>query len=198
MVVWSSTLRSIVQPGLAGIATRPGIFQAVLKNGKHILCYNENCAIDRCSTGSVMQSNYHQLVIFWHNWFRFDSTNINKQFCKILICNLCFAGAVQVRQMSDHGHRTMTVAPSRFQWQKFKDNLHFYTLVGAIPLGLLVFLVNIFVGPAKLTPIPEGYEPKHWEYHKVCVLLNWICRKTIHSNVCVCVCFLLFVFTASN
>lgn len=69
--------------------------------------------------------------------------------------------------MSDHGPRTLVVQPTRFQWNKWKDFLHFYTLVGAIPVGVLIFLVNVFVGPATLSPIPEGYIPKHWEYHKV-------------------------------
>lgn len=71
--------------------------------------------------------------------------------------------------MSDHGPRTMVVQPSRFQWNKFKDNLHFYSLLGAIPCTLLIFFVNVFIGPATLTPTPEGYEPKHWEYHRVSI-----------------------------
>ena len=66
-----------------------------------------------------------------------------------------------------HGPRLMEIQPSRFQWNKFKDNLHFYTLVGALPCLAIVFLTNVLIGPAQLTPIPEGYDPKHWEYHKV-------------------------------
>lgn len=69
--------------------------------------------------------------------------------------------------MSGHGPRTMVIQPTRFQWNKFKDNLHFYTLLAVIPIGCLVFFVNVFIGPATLTPIPEGYEPKHWEFYKV-------------------------------
>lgn len=40
-------------------------------------------------------------------------------------------------------------------------------MLGVIPAALIVFLTNIYIGPAKLAEIPEGYTPKHWEYHKV-------------------------------
>jgi len=73
---------------------------------------------------------------------------------------------MQVRQMSDHGHHHMSVAPSRFQWTKFKDMLHFYVMLGVIPITAIVMYCNIFIGPAQLTEKPEAYVPKHWEYHK--------------------------------
>lgn len=72
----------------------------------------------------------------------------------------------QLRQMSgDHHH--MIVQPSRFQWNKFKDLLHFYVMLGVIPITAVVMYCNIFIGPAQLHEIPEGYEPKYWEYHRV-------------------------------
>lgn len=76
--------------------------------------------------------------------------------------------SVIVRQMSDHGHREFVITPSRFQWDKFKDLLHYFVMIGLVPVTAVVFYANVFVGPAKLTPIPEGYTPKHWEYHRVC------------------------------
>lgn len=61
----------------------------------------------------------------------------------------------------------MEIKPSRFQWHKTKDWFHFYFLLGAIPVGTTIFLVNVFIGPATLEQIPEGYVPKEWEYHQV-------------------------------
>lgn len=67
--------------------------------------------------------------------------------------------------MSDH--RTMNIQPSRFQFNKFKDYLHFYVMLGLIPCGFGILCSNIFIGPATLSEIPEGYTPKHWEYFRV-------------------------------
>lgn len=69
--------------------------------------------------------------------------------------------------MSDHGPRLFWLTPSRFQWHKFKDSLHYAVAIGVIPISVLLAYVNIFIGPATLTKVPEGYEPKHWEYHSV-------------------------------
>ncbi|XP_066248096.1 NADH dehydrogenase [ubiquinone] 1 beta subcomplex subunit 5, mitochondrial [Euwallacea similis] len=68
------------------------------------------------------------------------------------------------RQMSEH--RTLSLEPSRFQWTKFKDYIHFYVLLGIIPCSLFVTGMNVFIGPGTLSEIPEGYTPKYWEYYK--------------------------------
>ncbi|KAJ6641799.1 NADH dehydrogenase [ubiquinone] 1 beta subcomplex subunit 5, mitochondrial [Pseudolycoriella hygida] len=69
-----------------------------------------------------------------------------------------------VRHMSDHAE--MNISPSRYQWDKFKDMFHFSVMVGLIPVTAIIFYANVFIGPATLTPIPEGYVPKHWEYYR--------------------------------
>ncbi|XP_022911990.1 NADH dehydrogenase [ubiquinone] 1 beta subcomplex subunit 5, mitochondrial-like [Onthophagus taurus] len=69
-------------------------------------------------------------------------------------------------QRSMSGHNTFPYQPSRFQWTKFKDLFHYYVMLGVIPVGLIVTYVNIFIGPATLSEIPEGYTPKHWEYFR--------------------------------
>lgn len=79
-----------------------------------------------------------------------------------------------VRQMGGHG-KHFIVEPSRFQWHKFKDIVHYYLLVGAIPCLAVVFYANVFIGPATLSEIPEGYEPKHWEYYRH-PITRWMAR----------------------
>ncbi|KAJ8921621.1 hypothetical protein NQ315_010530 [Exocentrus adspersus] len=68
------------------------------------------------------------------------------------------------RPMSEH--RVFNITPSRWQWNRFKDLLHFYLLLGIIPCTVVVTCANIFIGPATLSEIPEGYEPKYWEYYR--------------------------------
>lgn len=70
--------------------------------------------------------------------------------------------------MSGHGPRIFPLQPSRWQWTKFKDLVHYYVMIGLIPVTAIILYANIFTGPATLTEIPEGYTPKHWEYHRVC------------------------------
>ncbi|XP_042232493.1 NADH dehydrogenase [ubiquinone] 1 beta subcomplex subunit 5, mitochondrial-like [Homarus americanus] len=70
-----------------------------------------------------------------------------------------------IQREMGHGPRKMVITPSRWQWHKFKDMFHFYVMLGAIPLGALVFAANVFIGPAQLSPIPENYTPKNWEYY---------------------------------
>lgn len=63
--------------------------------------------------------------------------------------------------------RVMHIQPSRYQWHLVKNWIHFYFLLGAIPIGIAITLVNVFIGPATLQEIPEGYVPKEWEYYQV-------------------------------
>lgn len=68
--------------------------------------------------------------------------------------------------MSGHGPKMFAITPSRFQWHKFKDSLHFFVMLGVIPSTALILYTNIFIGPATLSETPSDYEPKHWEYHR--------------------------------
>ncbi|CAH0588937.1 unnamed protein product [Chrysodeixis includens] len=79
-----------------------------------------------------------------------------------------------------HDHKTFVLQPSRWQWHKFKDMFHFYAMLGLIPVGIIIFVTNVFIGPAQLTPIPADYNPKHWEYHRH-PITRFIARY-IHNN----------------
>jgi len=73
---------------------------------------------------------------------------------------------VIVRPMSGGHKKTMVFVPSNFEWRRFKDHLNFYLMLGIIPIAITITAANLFVGPAQLADIPEGYEPKHWEYFR--------------------------------
>merc|ERR1712025_493413 len=68
-------------------------------------------------------------------------------------------------QVRNSGY-SVALRPSRWTYDKFKDDLHFYFMLGAIPSGLVIALSYMMVGSGELQPIPEGYNPKEWEYYK--------------------------------
>ncbi|XP_055376881.1 NADH dehydrogenase [ubiquinone] 1 beta subcomplex subunit 5, mitochondrial [Condylostylus longicornis] len=99
--------------------------------------------------------------LFRSSHFQNTKRDLNK-----IIYSLIFKSHVnQTRNMSG-GHHHFAIQPSRFQFKKFKDLLHYFVMLGVIPITAIVMYTNIFIGPAELREIPEGYVPKHWEYHK--------------------------------
>jgi len=72
-------------------------------------------------------------------------------------------GQISVR---NGGANRIPIIPSKYDWNRFKNELHFFLMLGAIPTFSLIAYVNIFVGPAELAEIPDGYEPKAWEYEE--------------------------------
>ncbi|KAF8567309.1 hypothetical protein P879_06502 [Paragonimus westermani] len=62
--------------------------------------------------------------------------------------------------------KMMVTKPSEFLNKKFVDSAHFFIMLGVVPCLVFVFCVNLFVGPAELTDIPEDYEPRFWEYYR--------------------------------
>lgn len=71
-----------------------------------------------------------------------------------------------ITQRSMSEHRTFPLTSSKYVWTTFKDKVHFYFMLGAIPAGLVITYCNVFIGPATLSEIPEDYTPKYWEYHR--------------------------------
>eukprot|EP00088_Acartia_fossae_P022336 TRINITY_DN23566_c0_g1_i1.p1 TRINITY_DN23566_c0_g1~~TRINITY_DN23566_c0_g1_i1.p1 ORF type:complete len:171 (+),score=55.99 TRINITY_DN23566_c0_g1_i1:27-539(+) len=70
--------------------------------------------------------------------------------------------------------------PSRWNWDLFKDHLHFYIMLGAIPIGMWITMANIMKGPAVLSPIPEGYVPQEHEYYKS-PITRWFVKNIYNS-----------------
>jgi len=68
--------------------------------------------------------------------------------------------------MSGGHKRTLEFVPTNFEWRKFKDHLHFYVMLGVLPIVAIISAANLFIGPGELVDIPDDYEPKHWEYYK--------------------------------
>lgn len=81
------------------------------------------------------------------------------------------------------GHRTIAIKPSRWQWNRFKDLVHFYTMLGVIPSALVILYVNLFIGPAKLAEIPEGYVPESHEFHSVSDLHFELTHLVLYQNI---------------
>uniref|UniRef100_A0A023FCR7 NADH dehydrogenase [ubiquinone] 1 beta subcomplex subunit 5, mitochondrial n=1 Tax=Triatoma infestans TaxID=30076 RepID=A0A023FCR7_TRIIF len=106
-------------------------------------------------------------------WSSLASGIVRNLTCRSTVQNF----GIQKRMMSG---KVMNITSSRWQWHKFKDLLHFYTLLGLIPVGIIVFYANVFIGPAKLTEIPEGYTPKHWEYYQH-PITRWLARNVFTS-----------------
>ncbi|XP_045514523.1 NADH dehydrogenase [ubiquinone] 1 beta subcomplex subunit 5, mitochondrial [Pieris brassicae] len=105
-------------------------------------------------------------MVSWSALGRSLGVNLIKTNSKIPLVGQNVKFSVGKSLFGDHGHKTMAMQPSRWQWHKFKDMLHLYFMVGLIPVGAIIFYSNVFIGPAQLTPIPSDYTPKHWEYHR--------------------------------
>ncbi|OQR68684.1 NADH dehydrogenase-like, partial [Tropilaelaps mercedesae] len=90
-----------------------------------------------------------------------------------------FVQQQSVRSSSDH-HRYMDIKPSRWSMQKAKDQWLLYLLLPVIPGAIFIHLVNIFIGPAELAEIPEGYEPEYYEYYKH-PITRWFCRNIYYD-----------------
>ncbi|XP_056421220.1 NADH dehydrogenase [ubiquinone] 1 beta subcomplex subunit 5, mitochondrial [Hyla sarda] len=75
------------------------------------------------------------------------------------------AAAVPVR-FGSHGKKLFVMAPSTYYDNRFLHLLKFYTLLSAVPAGIAIALINIFIGPAELVETPEDYVPEPFEYYQ--------------------------------
>ena len=64
------------------------------------------------------------------------------------------------------GGTKMNIVPTRWYDLQFREIMAFYSIIVAAPLIAISTYCNIFIGSAKLKPIPDGYEPKEEEYER--------------------------------
>eukprot|EP00088_Acartia_fossae_P010042 TRINITY_DN14929_c0_g1_i1.p1 TRINITY_DN14929_c0_g1~~TRINITY_DN14929_c0_g1_i1.p1 ORF type:complete len:169 (-),score=31.77 TRINITY_DN14929_c0_g1_i1:77-583(-) len=93
-----------------------------------------------------------------------------------ILSRLVGAGRVLSGQVRQGSAAVVKNRPSRWDWDLFKDYLHFYVLLGVIPLGAIVVYANVFKGKAVLKPLPEDYVPQDYEYHRH-PITRWMVRN---------------------
>ncbi|XP_067947896.1 NADH dehydrogenase [ubiquinone] 1 beta subcomplex subunit 5, mitochondrial-like [Watersipora subatra] len=110
---------------------------------------------------------------------RFRELKCSKSLIAGSVANGC---KTEISRGMASGPRKIVITPTKFQWFRFKNDLHFYLMLTGLPLGAWIFYANFIQGEAELAEIPEGYEPKHWEYYKH-PIRRWFARYIYEDPV---------------
>ncbi|XP_033764074.1 NADH dehydrogenase [ubiquinone] 1 beta subcomplex subunit 5, mitochondrial-like [Pecten maximus] len=62
--------------------------------------------------------------------------------------------------------RSMVLRPGIYLDRMWRDSVHFFILLGTIPVLTLATLANLFLTHGELTDLPEDRVPQTWEYHQ--------------------------------
>lgn len=95
--------------------------------------------------------------------------------------------------MGDHGQRHFEIKTCYWNFFKTLDLFHLYCSLALLIYGPIVLYANIFIGPATLAEIPEGYKPKHWEYYKVYINMYSFLYLISQCNVCLLHLYIIYI-----
>lgn len=79
-----------------------------------------------------------------------------------------------LQQQRNSGHNAMEIVPSDYITRQLKDDMYFFSLLVGGPLLIFHAIVRTRENP-ELHDIPEGYEPRYWEYEPMLVT-RFLCK----------------------
>ncbi|XP_060078166.1 NADH dehydrogenase [ubiquinone] 1 beta subcomplex subunit 5, mitochondrial-like [Ylistrum balloti] len=62
--------------------------------------------------------------------------------------------------------RRMILRPGIYLDRKWRDSVHFFLLLGTLPVLMAITFANLFMAQGELTDLPEDHNPQTWEFHQ--------------------------------
>ncbi|XP_069103476.1 NADH dehydrogenase [ubiquinone] 1 beta subcomplex subunit 5, mitochondrial-like [Argopecten irradians] len=76
------------------------------------------------------------------------------------------AGPVVLATRGGGGGNAMKLKPGMYMDRLWRDGVHFFILLGTIPVLTVITLANLVLPQGELTDLPEDRVPQTWEYHQ--------------------------------